>query len=175
MVVVLVVLLLLLLLLVKMVHPGNEFAAAGNRPNPITAFALKGSPTLAFPQYGHPMSRWNTGKDDLTYVGVLGEVVDFAGLPASTQSESMGARVGATTQSDGDDGGGGAKYGYEVCGSPGEVANDPSLGNRYMAYMSDGQSQPGDAYQEVLDGSVHSQGKAQAQVWINVVLSAHGE
>ena len=104
-------------------HPGNVFAFAENRANPITAFALEGSATLSFPSW-HPISRWETGKGDLTYLGNLGDDVDFAELPANSQSTAMANLVGSI--------GAAGATGYETCGSPFEVANDPLYGQRWV-------------------------------------------
>ena len=53
-----------------------------------------------------------------------GETVDFSALPASVQSEAMAEAVGALPVI--------ALPDFEVCGSPGEAGNDPTLGNRFM-------------------------------------------
>ena len=125
-------------------HPGNAFALDGGRPNPITAFALAGKPYITFPSCTwHPMSRWLTGLDDLEHIGRLGDVLDFASLPTSVQSDAMARAVGAV--------GSRAADGFETCGSPGEVANDPNL--RQLQYINtyDGINS-GAAATQMLDG-----------------------
>eukprot|EP01047_Picozoa_sp_COSAG01_P050259 COSAG01_NODE_5062_length_4518_cov_2.300294_2_plen_1028_part_00 len=73
--------------------------------------------------------RWRNMKDDarnknqaLPELGILGATVDFADLPASVQTPELAAFFGSvgTQVSDGS----------EACGSPGEVANVPTLGHQ---------------------------------------------
>ncbi|CAK0790463.1 unnamed protein product [Prorocentrum cordatum] len=68
---------------------------------------------LEFPA-SHAMSRWVSAQSSLHYIGRLGDTVDFEVLPVGLQA--------AWT------------VGYESCGSPGEVANDPSLGHHFSLY-----------------------------------------
>ncbi|KAH8057975.1 hypothetical protein JL722_6519 [Aureococcus anophagefferens] len=80
---------------------------------------------------GHPGERrWSDAVADLAAFGKRGDVVDFADLVPESQSYAFAQKVGAASS---DDGGGF----LEACGSPGEVANDPLLGNRYYAYLSE--------------------------------------
>jgi hypothetical protein len=61
-----------------------------------------------------------------SYVGRLGDTVNFADLPAELQTPGMAAFVGAVGSPEYD--------GTEACGSPGEVASAPALGNIFPLY-----------------------------------------
>ncbi|KAH8095258.1 DUF1800-containing protein [Aureococcus anophagefferens] len=81
---------------------------------------------LAYPA-SHAMDRWADNKAGLAYVGTYGDAVPFTSLPATLQTVAVGEAFGAV-----------ATYpdeGFEACGSPGEVANDPALGNRYAKWL----------------------------------------
>ena len=56
-------------------------------------------------------------------LGRLGDTINFKDLPSNVQTTNMASLVGAlgTRLNDG----------FEACGSPGEVANDPTLGWKY--------------------------------------------
>ena len=98
-------------------HPGNEdFLEVAN---PIKAFARAGQTTLAFPS-SHPMSRF----EDQTFalLGKLGDTFDFASLPSTIQSHKLADAVGALNPA----------ATTETCGSPGEVANEPALGDIWV-------------------------------------------
>ena len=58
-------------------------------------------------------------------LGRLGDEVSFSRLPRDLQTAELAELVGATVV------GGGDWDGSEACGSPGEVANDPSRGHHY--------------------------------------------
>ena len=60
------------------------------------------------------------------YIGRLGDTVNFADLPAELQTPEMAAFVGAVGTPEYD--------GTEACGSPGEVASAPVLGNIFPLY-----------------------------------------
>ncbi len=69
-------------------HPGNSFALADGRPNPITAFASAGSAKLLFPDCSwHGISRWETGLKNVELLGRLGDLVDYAVLPTTVQGK----------------------------------------------------------------------------------------
>ena len=106
-------------------HSGNYKAHAGRRPNPITAFALRGSAALEFPAW-HTPNRWKDKKSRHVYIGRRNQPIDFATLPRVVRTAEMAewADAGDAT---------GLMKGAvaESCGSPGEVANDPALGNMY--------------------------------------------
>jgi cullin-associated NEDD8-dissociated protein 1 len=149
-------------------HDGNPTAILEGRRNPIMAFALSGSATFTFPALSslnpHPMSRWETGKASLTYLGNFNDEIDFSTLPASSQSSAMAQHVGSV--------GAYASVGFEACGSPGEVANDPALGHRYYSYLSDGLNQPSYNQRDTLDGTDHAGTIGKEVVWTNIAVTA---
>jgi len=103
-------------------HPGN---APGF--NPIARFARLGGVELSFPA-SHLMQRWHDNRPKMPYFGRLGDVIDFASLPTGSQSIPMAKAMNALAEG----------LSVESCGSPGEVANDPSLGHRYRLYHING-------------------------------------
>ena len=109
-------------------HPGGAAA--------ITQFAAAGGVALDYPA-SHSMDRWRTNLASLTYLGVLGDTIDFAYLPSSLQLAEVAAALGAERAA--------ASDGYEACGSPGEVANVPSERNLYNMITS-GDTVVGDGY-----------------------------
>jgi len=138
-------------------HPGNyDIIILRNGRNPITAFALQAATEIRFPS-SHPLARWkdNAGKS-FAFVGVLGQVVDFAELPAQLQTPGMAAAVKAVNNR--------GKMVRESCGSRGEVANVPSLGNYYLN-MDHTQRQG-------LDQDFSIWYASKFMVWQNVVLTA---
>jgi len=104
-------------------HPGNAAVLIGNGTNPIQAFAERGLSDVAFPR-GHPMARWQS---QWRALGVFGAAVDFTSLPSSLQSARVGAALGVPRADSS------ADLGFEACGSRGEVAGRPELGNLYIA------------------------------------------
>jgi len=112
-------------------HPGNSQAAKKNLPNPIKKLAaIDQSTVLQFPSW-HPMSRWNVG--DHSYLGRLGDEVDFIDLPSEVQSKTLASQLGALYDEVDSPG----IHHSLLCGSPGEVANDPRLGAR-LPFETDG-------------------------------------
>ena len=99
-------------------HPGNSDALANGNPNPITNPAELESTILNFPSW-HPIERWDQrGGSDIQFIGRYNDTIDFTSLPLSLQLSELASYFGA---------GGATTYsGSESCGSPGEVANDPS-------------------------------------------------
>ncbi|CAK9106685.1 unnamed protein product [Durusdinium trenchii] len=97
-------------------HPGG--------PSRITQFASTGF-ILAFPSW-HGMDRWDRGLAaevvQPNFVGRYGETVYFHNLPESMQTPTMASFLGESKQD---------LTFSEVCGSPGEVANDPWRGHQY--------------------------------------------
>ena len=71
------------------------------------------------------MQRWYDRVDspDLEYVGKFGDDVRFRDLPNSLKATSVAAHFGAVSQFE--------SYGTIICGSRGEVANDPTLGEHF--------------------------------------------
>lgn len=83
-------------------------------------FPFYGNTTRKIPQ--HPMNRWYTHgvEPNIAYVGRLGDEISFRDLPSELKTDAVAEFFGATPNSviDG---------GVIVCGSSGEVANDPTL------------------------------------------------
>uniref|UniRef100_A0A7S4S6P4 DUF1501 domain-containing protein n=1 Tax=Ditylum brightwellii TaxID=49249 RepID=A0A7S4S6P4_9STRA len=70
-------------------------------------------------------------KSNFIYVGNWGDKVNFADMPTSVQEPELASFFGAELIPD-------AVSDYvEVCASPGEVANDPSLGHQYRLQKAD--------------------------------------
>lgn len=65
----------------------------------------------------------------LPYLGRVGDVVDFAGLHPSVKTPALAMLFGSTVGIPVFDG-------SEACGSPGEVANDPTLGDKLPMFVS---------------------------------------
>ncbi|CAE7367529.1 unnamed protein product, partial [Symbiodinium sp. CCMP2456] len=95
-------------------HPGGA--------SKIKQFTSKGY-LLVFPSW-HPMDRWDTGLATEVirpgFVGKLGSTVQFHNLPQPLQTEALAAALGAVPEE---------QEFSEVCGSPGEVSNDPERGH----------------------------------------------
>ena len=114
-------------------HNGNAVALAAGRPNPIKRFAETGSVNLMFPA-DHPDSRWrdfntksfNGGGESgqvVMRLGRFGDTVVFNQLPGVVKTSEMAVYLNAEASQD--------AGGMEVCGSLGELANDPTLGRHY--------------------------------------------
>ena len=111
-------------------HPGNLI---DNRPGfmPIKAIAENGAgteemqTTLNYPS-SHSMDRWRDAirNQNIWEIGRLDDNIDFALLPTETQDVELGKVLGAVGNSVND-------ATHLACGSPGEVANDPSLGSQF--------------------------------------------
>ena len=105
-------------------HDGNSMFPLG--PNPIAKWAQNGFAYLQFPA-SHTMDRWTAGKSGSTNIvgplARLGDTVDFKDLATTVQSVEVGQYLGAVEENN---------AGFEACGSPGEAANDPKLGFRYL-------------------------------------------
>eukprot|EP00957_Ditylum_brightwellii_P016749 1260613-Ditylum_brightwellii.AAC.1 len=79
----------------------------------------------------HPDDRFPSYKSNFIYVGKWGDKVNFADMPTSVQEPELASFFGAELIPD-------AVSDYvEVCASPGEVANDPSLGHQYRLQKAD--------------------------------------
>ena len=99
-------------------HPGNiNFSPEAN---PIKAFALAGETTLHFPA-SHPISRFEAQAAKFPFLGKLGDSVDFRNLPTSVQNAEVAGIFDALTVGETS----------ESCGSPGEIANDPTKGHHF--------------------------------------------
>jgi cullin-associated NEDD8-dissociated protein 1 len=110
-------------------HPGN---AAATGFFPIKMFAEMGSTVLRFPA-SHTMTRWRQHRRRLPVLGKLGDAIGFAALPAELQTDALAEAVGAPRANVS------AGGGQVVCGSPGEVANEPSLGAKLPIKMQHAQ------------------------------------
>ena len=107
-------------------HPGGEYNIEkwdenweGN-PGWYLTFPAEGNSTRKIPK--HQMSRWynNAAPPDIEYVGRLGGEVAFRDLPNELKTDDVAIHFGALTSDQ-------LEAGVVVCGSLGEVANDPSL------------------------------------------------
>ena len=65
------------------------------------------------------MFHWDDNKANYPLVGVMGQEINYNDLPASLKSAAMAAEFGPTDSTS-------AGAGVLVCGSPGEVENDPT-------------------------------------------------
>lgn len=101
-------------------HDGNDKFSASS--NPIERFAKESGTMLHFPA-SHPMDRWVAKEKKLPLLGKLHDTVKFVDLPSSVQSFALAQAFGASGATSAD--------AVEVCGSPGEVANDPTLGHKF--------------------------------------------
>jgi len=92
-------------------HPGGK--------DKITQWVNHGF-KLSFPA-SHPMTRWTAGttQNKVFLLGRVGDQVDFTTLPTDLQTKDLANAFSSA---------GSTSY-FEACGSPNEVANDPSLGN----------------------------------------------
>ena len=110
----------------SVLHPGNDDQLDLGNPHPIAGPAeINRSAAIQFPSW-HTLSRWETGLAQLSYLGRLGDEVDFRDLPTGVQTLAMAQELGAVGSRPDD--------GFESCGSPGEVANVPSSGHRYIVH-----------------------------------------
>jgi cullin-associated NEDD8-dissociated protein 1 len=84
---------------------------------------------LHFPPW-HGLSRWDQNANNpwtsiKASIGRLGDSVAFADLPVRIQSAGFAEAVGVTISP------ARGVAGIEMCGSPGETTNDPTLGHQY--------------------------------------------
>ncbi len=97
-------------------HPGNAIALANGRRNPIKKWAEDNQTELFFPSW-HPMDRWENNKKSFDYVGRFGNKYEYVQLPSKLRTKPVAEALGAifvTGET------------VVVCGSSGEVANNPS-------------------------------------------------
>lgn len=87
-------------------------------------FPFEGHSTRKIPK--HPMSRWenNKGPPYIEYIKRLGDSIFFRDLSSSLKTEAISEYFGATPSEL-------LEGGVVVCGSVGEVSNDPSLSEVY--------------------------------------------
>ena len=113
-------------------HPGNSPTY-----NPIAAVAEAaaraggGAHVLHFPT-SHTRTRWINFRNRYRGVrlGRLGDTVAFDDLPSSVQTSAFAEAMGELLDDES------THENVEVCGSPGEVGNNPELGHRYPITMN---------------------------------------
>lgn len=104
-------------------HPGNTAAFT-----PIVRFAERGETFLTFPT-SHDMDlKWASRQSWMPKLGRLGDDVDFSRLGDTVRVVAAAEAFGAVVTESGES--------SEACGSPGEVANEPSLDHRYHGYIN---------------------------------------
>ena len=113
-------------------HLGNQHAVNNGHPHPITKWAdIDGTAILQYPTshpwlgpgFNHPLTRWDNNNMHFPYIGRLGDTVRYRDLPNELRVDEVATYYNATGAIGGD--------GVVVCGSPGEVANDPTLGGEF--------------------------------------------
>ena len=117
-------------------HPGNMVAMMDNEPNPIKKWMdLYGSIFIMFPAFNnhhdghdhdvpnHPIERWTTHSVHFSKLGRFGDMIKFIDLPNECRTDEVKGYF------DSSESGGG--MGTVVCGSPNEVANDPTFGYQF--------------------------------------------
>lgn len=137
-------------------HEGNKIAEANKRRNPITAPAELGLATISFPSH-HLMKQFKSSNKYFARLGRLGDVVDFAALPTSTQAQEIAELVGALGET--------SRGGAEACGSAGEVANVPGNPHMYGLYMTEYQHGFTELHRNYNTGG----GNAKGMAWASVV------
>lgn len=98
-------------------HPGNKIAASLNHSNPIKKWAESDKFDLIFPSW-HPMDRWENNKELFDYVGRFGNIREYFDLPPKLRTNAIAETLYNTS---------GSVDTVVVCGSPGEVSNDPTF------------------------------------------------
>lgn len=109
-------------------HPGGDA--------PINKFAQDGEVALHFPHW-HTMGYWQDNQGRFTYLGRLGDTIDFRHLDSTLQLAAYAELVGAEPV---------YSEAFEACGSPGEVANAPAEANRYNIILTNDDTRPSDGY-----------------------------
>ena len=163
-------------------HPGNEDAIDGGRRNPITRFAEESLAELWLPSW-HAMSRWNRRSSwyelQANIVSIFnsefnfyknsestdvkfGDAVDIADLNPNLQTLGVSASVGATYEYLDQE------LGFEACGSRGEVANEPALGNKFYNVNQDFGFQG-------IDQEQYRYEAGKGMVWSTVVMNAQDQ
>ena len=144
-------------------HEGNPSFPVSD--NPIARWARDGHEYIAIPTSHDMRTRWHEtcckipGRF-LPLLGRFGDVVDFAALPAAVRPREMADYLGASLVI------AAASDAVQACGSPGEVASEPTLGHRYKVYMGPEE----EATEEQL--YPHGRDNGKMVVWTTVVLSA---
>jgi hypothetical protein len=114
---------------------GNPSFFLTSKPNPIADVAehdnssgnLEESVSLHFPPWDfHKYNfHYNSWRFEGDLIGSWGDRIAFNDLPPSAKSTEVIQALGGSVVAD-------SSAVIEVCGSPGEVANDPSLGHQYL-------------------------------------------
>ncbi len=97
-------------------HPGNAIALANGHRNPIKKWAEDSLTEVYFPSW-HTMDRWENNKASFDLVGRFGNNYEYFDLPTKLRTKAMAEALGAVFV---------VGETVVVCGSSGEVANDPS-------------------------------------------------
>jgi cullin-associated NEDD8-dissociated protein 1 len=128
-------------------HPGGQQA--------IKQFSQSGTFQLIFPHVDE-MFKWNTNRDELPFLGVLGSAVDFLDLPSEVQQFEIAQYLGAVTPKS-------LEVSYsENCGSFGEIENNPAFGSPFVFQIDIDYTAPFDGL--TTDSKVN--------VWTNIALFA---
>eukprot|EP00040_Diaphanoeca_grandis_P028845 m.167802 g.167802 ORF g.167802 m.167802 type:complete len:2710 (-) comp31477_c0_seq1:197-8326(-) len=152
------------------VHPGSDIGMYRKR-DPIRRWAEIGSAELQYPGH-HSMERWGEQLGDVVFdptraqsqgatLGRLGDVVEFTSVPIQLQTPEMAARSGAQSTYD--------EVGVEVCGSRGEVANNPALGHRYVGDHHTRTEEQG------IDRNYYWWSHSQMYTWTTVAMTAQDQ
>ena len=106
-----------------------------SKPNPIADIAehenasgnLEESLVLSFPSWGFHEYNFhnNRWRFEPELIGSWGDRILFNDLPPSAKSSDVVTALGGSVVAD-------SGEVVEVCGSPGEIRNDPSLGHQYL-------------------------------------------
>mmetsp|Transcript_19333 Transcript_19333/g.27328 ORF Transcript_19333/g.27328 Transcript_19333/m.27328 type:complete len:1758 (+) Transcript_19333:76-5349(+) len=118
---------------------------------------------LPFPN-SHPLQRWIDSKSNFTLIGTYGDNVQYETLPGVLQNSQLASQLGYVSVNPTGDA-------IVVCGSPGEVASDPSLGSGYDYNRFERLSGGGTwAVGETTPTSWHVAQKT--TIWSNIALKA---
>ena len=130
-------------------HPGGG--------DEITVFADAGLTELQFPGH-HEMWRWEYNVNSFSRVGTFNQFQDFRDIPIHLQTKAVGeALAGDYVEK---------AQTHVVCGSPYEVANDPTLGETPFGEWM------GNNINDFTWGDLDNQKQL---VWINTVLRAEDQ
>jgi len=117
----------------------------------------------------HPMTRWTAGstQNQLAFIGKKDEVINFELLPTDLQTPALAAAFSSA----------GATAYFQACGSPGEVANSPSLGHVAWLWYSYNSSNTQES-DGIFDWQYHKwvdSGKFKTQIWAMKALEANDQ
>jgi uncharacterized protein (DUF1501 family)/uncharacterized protein (DUF1800 family) len=115
------------------VYDFTWFSTASNHPGniervqfyPIQRFAKNGQVVLRYPASHGNRWRVNSGSSINKYIGRLGDTIKWDSLPRELRTQTLALALGVGSQLNP------SFPGIETCGSPGEVAGDPKLGQPY--------------------------------------------